>query len=233
MIMNTGIPAETRIMFPPIPSHPIPCCVPPVCVDLKTQRGETVSLPAPEGAWRAESSAHRRLRGGAGARLAGLHEGTSPGHRAQVFQHDRQLHLQSGGGGGFYRPHGPSPGPGRRPQRGVGAGRESAPARRRPGRLWGNVPVLLGSSDGLPGQVSDRWREGSRGGRPPRGRRKDVCFLVFHWTQPGWTCCHNDVVMCFFFSFVVLVFFSIVQILSHFGSLFLPELLIFLLFFLI
>lgn len=37
----------------------------------------------------------------------------------------------------------------------------------------------------------------------------------------------------FFFSFVVLVFFSIVQILSHFGSLFLPELLMFLLFFLI
>lgn len=80
----------------------------PYLLQYMPQSGDSMSVPALEGAWRQASPAQYYLRGGAGAGLAGLHEGTSPGYRAQVFQHDCQLHLQSGGGSGFYGHHGPA-----------------------------------------------------------------------------------------------------------------------------
>lgn len=124
------IPANIWIMF-----HPIPCHFLPISVQLKTQSGDPMSVPAPEGTWRQEAPAQYDLRGGTGARHAGLHEGNSSGHRAKVFQHDCELHLQFGGGGGFYSHHGPSLWRGGCLQRSVGAGRESAPPRGRPGGL--------------------------------------------------------------------------------------------------
>lgn len=61
-----------------------------------------------------------RLRGWPGPRDP-VPEGDPPGHRAQMFQHHRQLHVQLGGRSRFHRPHGPALGHGGVLQRHDGA----------------------------------------------------------------------------------------------------------------
>lgn len=166
--------------------HPTPCHSLPTSLQHIPQSGDPMSVPALEGTWRQASPGQYNLRGGAGARHAGLHEGNSPGHRAQVFQHDCQLHLQFGGRSGFYSHHGPSLWRRGLAEGTVRAGREGAPARGRPGGLWGNVSILLGTFNGFPRQVSHRWRESSWGRSTPWGRQRDIFFLLIPWIHPPW-----------------------------------------------
>lgn len=78
------------------------------------------------------------LRGRPGPRHP-VPEGDSPGHRAEVFQHHGELHVESGGRGGLHCAHRPADGNGGVLQGHVRAGGAGLFSRR--GLVYGHRPA--------------------------------------------------------------------------------------------
>lgn len=158
--------------------------------------GDPVSVPASEWARGQEAPGDFGPWGGPGTRHRGQHERNSLEYWTQVLQHDGQLHVQPGGGGWLHRHHGPPLRHGRLIQGRVRAWGARASTGGGQGWLWGDLQVLLCSSNGCLRYVSHRG-EASRGANTSWGRRINVFILAPSpsppgFTLPGWIARHNN-----------------------------------------